>query len=91
MSCLFSNPNSSPPPLPTDLLLVQTIDYFRSFVSDPYLFGKIAANHALSDTHAMNGDPISALALCVIPFGREEKVDIILNPLTLISNSNSIS
>ena len=56
-------------------LLVQTIDYFRSFISDPYLFGRIAANHALSDSHAMNGDPVSALALCVLPFGRENKVE----------------
>ncbi len=62
---------------PTDskIHMVQTIDYFRSFISDPYLFGKIAANHALSDAHAMNGDPISALALCILPYGKEEKVE----------------
>ena len=101
------------PPAPP-ALMVHTIDYFRSFISDPYLFGQIAANHALSgkhvarlsgppssfadslrvslflaftlfiflltslicdvDVHAMNGDPTSALALCVLPYGPEEKV-----------------
>ena len=34
-------------------LMVHTVDFFRSFVTDPYLFGRIAANHALSDVHAM--------------------------------------
>ena len=67
-AALLTSPASS-------LLTVQTIDYFRSFISDPFLFGKIAANHALSDLHAMNAEPVSALALCVLPFGREEKVE----------------
>eukprot|EP00597_Dinobryon_sp_UTEXLB2267_P005722 CAMPEP_0170061660 /NCGR_PEP_ID=MMETSP0019_2-20121128/3152_1 /TAXON_ID=98059 /ORGANISM="Dinobryon sp., Strain UTEXLB2267" /LENGTH=460 /DNA_ID=CAMNT_0010267561 /DNA_START=498 /DNA_END=1879 /DNA_ORIENTATION=+ len=62
-----------PPPPP--YLLVQSIDYFRSFVSDPFLFGQIAANHALSDLYAMNGEAVSALALCVLPFGPENKVE----------------
>ena len=62
-----------PPPAPA--YLVHTLDYFRSFVSDPYLFGQIAANHALSDVHAMNGEPVSALALAVLPYGPEDMVE----------------
>lgn len=54
---------------------MHTIDYFRSFVSDPYLFGQIAAQHSLSDAFAMNADPVSALALCILPYGPEEKVE----------------
>ena len=55
--------------------LVQTIDYFRSFIGDPYIFGKIAAIHSLSDVHAMNGEPVTAMALCVLPYGPEEHVE----------------
>ena len=50
-----------------DLALVQTLDFFPAMVSDPYLFGKIAAANALSDVYAMGGEVISALNIVCFP------------------------
>ncbi|MGZ8222621.1 MAG: selenide, water dikinase SelD [Methylobacter sp.] len=36
-------------------LCLQSIDQFRSFISDPYLLGQTATQHALSDIYAMGG------------------------------------
>lgn len=54
--------------------MVQTVDFFRSFISDPFVFGKIAAVHALSDCHAMGADAHTALALAVINFSANESI-----------------
>jgi selenide,water dikinase len=55
---------------PGKLLEVQTVDYFKAFIDDPYLFGRIAAVHAVSDLHAMNARPFSALAIATLPYAR---------------------
>ncbi|MBC4018357.1 selenide, water dikinase SelD [Siccirubricoccus deserti] len=48
-------------------LMVQTVDMFRAFVDDPWLFGRIAANHALGDLAAMGATPRAALAIAALP------------------------
>lgn len=50
--------------------MIQTVDFFPPMVSDPYLFGKIAAANALSDVYAMGGTVLSALNIVAFP---EEK------------------
>ncbi|HVM77708.1 MAG TPA: selenide, water dikinase SelD [Stellaceae bacterium] len=55
--------------------LVETVDFFRAFIDDPYLFGEIAANHALNDVFAMGGSPRHALAIAVVPAAAPEKTE----------------
>jgi selenide, water dikinase len=57
-------------PDPGRLVEVQTVDYFKAFVDDPYLFGRVAALNAVSDLYAMNARPFSALAIATLPYAR---------------------
>lgn len=48
-------------------LRLESVDYFRAFWSDPWLFGRIAANHALGDLYAMGAEPETAQAIVTLP------------------------
>ena len=60
MAALDDAAEIAPPP---GTVAVQTADQFPAFIDDPYVFGRIAAVHALSDIHAMGAQAASALVL----------------------------
>lgn len=51
--------------------IMQSVDVLRAMVGDPWLMGRIAANHALSDLYAVAARPLSALAVITLPFATE--------------------
>lgn len=67
--------------VPAGKVVLRTVDAFRAIVDDPFLFGKITANHCLSDIYAMGGEPQSALAIASVPYGLEAKVEDTLEQL----------
>lgn len=57
-----------------DELAITTVDFFPPMVTDPYLFGRIAATNALSDIYAMGGEVISAMNLVCFPEEEDPKI-----------------
>ncbi|MGA3398992.1 MAG: selenide, water dikinase SelD [Acetobacteraceae bacterium] len=54
---------------PVGQALVQSVTWLRACLDDPFVFGQIAAAHALSDLHAMGAQPWTALAIATVPSG----------------------
>jgi selenide,water dikinase len=59
---------------PPGKALIQTVDQFRAFIDDPYLFARIATIHCLGDVFAMGAEPHSALAAVMLPHDAADKV-----------------
>ena len=54
--------------IPAGKLVVQTVDYFRAFIDDPYILGRVITIHSASDIFAMGAQPDTAMVIATLPF-----------------------
>lgn len=59
--------------VPDGKIMLHTVDGFRAFIDDPYVFARVAVNHALGDIYAMGGTPVTALAMITLPYATPAK------------------
>ncbi len=71
-----------------DRLSLHSVDHLRAMIDDPYLFGRIAANHALGNILAMGGTPQTAMAMVTMPPGIAAKSGADLR--TLMDGANEV-
>ena len=79
--------------VPKGKLSVLSVDAFRPMISDPFLFGRITANHCLGDLHAMGADPQTAMAIVTLPVWPEKKLvnelrQMLLGAIQTFNNEN---
>ena len=60
--------------VPPNRLSVLSVDGFRPMIDDPYLFGRITANHCLGDVYAMGAEPQAAMTMATMPVWPEDKL-----------------
>ena len=61
--------------------LAATVDFFTSFIDDPFLLGQVAALNALSDMIAKGVQSRGALALATLPHGPADKQESYLSEM----------
>ena len=59
-------------PVPESGEMVQSLDVISEIVSDPFILGRIAATHAMSDIYAANAVPVWAMASVTLAAARAD-------------------